>query len=302
MTFGELTESARKLVRQCSAEHERLQRKVAGRQRGIPTFFDQLLFQGLGRVRELSDRIADQPDARSPPATDELAQLGATFLAYADERSRARFQTLDDRLASSQARKALPWEMTPYQSATSQGLDECVHWRGIPIFKSAFDLALYPMLVWELKPGTIVELGSGLGASALWLGDLLAAFDIEGVVLSVDKQPITTSHRNVKFIQGDCTRVSDALPLDLLNKCRHPWLVIEDVHVNTAAILHYLLPRMAVGDYLVVEDAPQKREVIRDTLRSLPERFFVDTRFTDFFGRNNTSATDAILVRVPDHN
>ena len=300
MTFGEVTESARTLLKRCDSEYGRLQRKVSGSQRGIPTFFDQLLFQGLRRIRQLAESSPDEITAGSPATNDELVQLGRLLLEYADDRSRPRFHAFDERLQASHTRTTLPWELTPYQSAALQGLDECVHWRGIPIFKSVFDLALYPMLLWELKPRTILELGAGLGASALWFADLLATFGIDGTVVSVDEQSIHASHPKVKFIQGDCTRISEVLPTDLLTACRHPWLVIEDVHVNTAAILNHLLPLFEIGDYLVVEDAPQKRDIIRDVLHALPQRVIVDTRFTDFFGRNTTSATDAILVRVPD--
>jgi len=301
MTFGEVTDSARMLLEQCGAEYRRLQRKVSGPQRGIPTFFDQLLFQGIRRLRELTEQSADEINVRSLKTNEELTELGTVLSAYGDERTRPRFQNFDERLQTSRTRKTLPWELTPYQSAPLQGLDHCVHWRGTPIFKSALDLALYPMLLWELKPRTILELGAGLGGSAVWFADLLTTFAIDGRVVSVDEQAIHASHPRVRFIKGDCTRIAEVLPTDLLTACSHPWLVIEDVHVNTAGILNHLLPLFEVGDYLVVEDAPQKRDIIGDVLHALPQRVVVDTRFTDFFGRNTTSATDAILVRVPDN-
>jgi hypothetical protein len=66
-----------------------------------------------------------------------------------------------------------------FDMAASQGLTECLQWKGMPLFKSVYDFSLYPMLLWTLRPKTIVELGSGSGASALWLADTAAAFGLD---------------------------------------------------------------------------------------------------------------------------
>ena len=50
----------------------------------------------------------------------------------------------------------------------------------INLFKTVYDFSVYTMLLWNLKPKTIVELGSGMGASAVWMADLLKMFEIEG--------------------------------------------------------------------------------------------------------------------------
>ena len=44
-------------------------------------------------------------------------------------------------------------------------------WRGILCNKSPFDFALYSLLLWQVKPATIFEIGSKQGGSALWLAD-----------------------------------------------------------------------------------------------------------------------------------
>src|SRR5262249_51663024 len=77
-------------------------------------------------------------------------------------------------------------------------------WRGLPLFKTAFDFAIYPQLLQELRPRTILEIGSGSGASALWLADLAPTLGLDAVVHSVDIPPATAEHAGVRFYRGDC--------------------------------------------------------------------------------------------------
>ena len=41
------------------------------------------------------------------------------------------------------------------------------------MLKQAFEVALYMRLIWETKPGTIIEIGSHSGGAAVWMSDLL---------------------------------------------------------------------------------------------------------------------------------
>jgi hypothetical protein len=42
-----------------------------------------------------------------------------------------------------------------------------------------------------------------------------------------------------------------------------------------------------------------KRETLREFVGRHAGEYLVDTRFTDYFGRNATCAADAIFVRMP---
>ena len=80
----------------------------------------------------------------------------------------------------------------------------------------------------------------------------------------------------------------------------HPWLVLEDAHVNTFGVLDHLDPFTASGDYILVEDtdpvAPsntneiasgwgkQKLNNLTKFMKKHTERYRVDKRYTDFFG------------------
>ena len=61
----------------------------------------------------------------------------------------------------------------------SQGVKDCMTWRGIALGKSIYDFALIPMIIWEKQPATILELGSGEGASAMWMADLCKSYECQ---------------------------------------------------------------------------------------------------------------------------
>jgi cephalosporin hydroxylase len=173
-----------------------------------------------------------------------------------------------------------------------------MRWRGMPLMKNVFDFAMYPALIAELRPQTIFEIGSGLGASAVWFADNLALCGVQGRVHSVDRVKVEMEHPTVKFYQGDCSAPDRLFDLDLLGSEPHPWLVVEDAHHNVLGVLERFHPLLSSGDYLVVEDSDVKRQAIRDFVGAHPGDYLVDTRFTDNFGRNATCAADSIFVRT----
>jgi cephalosporin hydroxylase len=181
---------------------------------------------------------------------------------------------------------------------TCQGAPTLMRWRGIPLLKTVFDFAMYPALISELRPRTVFEIGSGLGASAVWFADHLMLCGIEGSVHSVDRARVELQHPQVNFHQGDCSNPARLFDLDLLHSAPHPWLVVEDAHQNVAAVIGHMHQFLEPGDYLVVEDSEVKRPEIRQFLAAHPDHYLVDTRFTDYFGRNATCAGDSIFVRT----
>ncbi len=181
---------------------------------------------------------------------------------------------------------------------TCQGAPAPLRWGGLPLMKNVFDFAIYPMLLAELKPKTVFEVGSGLGASAAWFADTLAACGADSRVHSVDLVKAETSHPRVNYYQGDCSEPASLFDPKLLHSEPHPWLVVEDAHHNVAAVLEHLHRFLAPGDYLVVEDSEIKRDDIRGFLGRCPGAYLVDTKFTDYFGRNATCAADSVFVKA----
>ena len=174
-----------------------------------------------------------------------------------------------------------------------------MNWKGLPLFKTAFDFAIYAMLLWELKPATVIEIGSGAGGSAVWMADLMVAYGSPARVLSFDLNvPTDCSHEHVSFLHGDANEMSSVLSEAEVADLPHPWLVVEDAHVNVRGVLEAFDSYLAKGDYVVVEDSWMNERDISEFLEGRLESYRVDTALTDFFGRNVTCAQDSIFVRV----
>jgi cephalosporin hydroxylase len=179
----------------------------------------------------------------------------------------------------------------------SQGTASCLTWRGSPLFKSVFDFAILPMLLWELKPGSVFEIGSGNGASARWMADLIRSFGLNAQVYSADIVPIRDSYDGVHFFTGDCRSPPTLFEAELLRSAPRPYLVIEDAHVNVREVWTYIDQFLLRGDYLYIEDNISKDDDLKTFLGGRPHSYLVDTRYTDFFGRNATSAINSIFVK-----
>src|SRR4029077_19738078 len=135
---------------------------------------------------------------------------------------------------------------------------------GIPNIKDPYQLALVPLLLSELKPATVIELGSYLGGSAIWMADLLETMDVDCRVYSfdIDVSRIRARHPRVEFLQADCNQPASMIDPWLKDR-PHPWLLIEDAHVNTLGVLTEFHPHLAPGDYWIVEDTAYLREKYR---------------------------------------
>lgn len=176
-----------------------------------------------------------------------------------------------------------------------------LHWKGVLNMKDPFSLAAYPMLLWELRPRTVIEIGAYHGGSACWIGDLLDAMAIDAQVLSfdLDVERIVAKHPRVTFARADSNDVA-SFDRDKLHDLPHPWLVIEDAHVNLRQVLAFFDAMMRDGDYFVVEDTVdhEKYLALRSFLVEAGGRYLVDTRFTDLFGYNVTWHPNGYVKRV----
>lgn len=189
-------------------------------------------------------------------------------------------------------------------------------YRDVRMVKHPVDLALYMKLLWELKPRSVIEIGSKDGGTASWFGDMMEVFGLPGLVVSIDLQPpnrppFAKSH--VRFLQGD---EGDLRPLqDVFEDLPHPWFVINDASHNASAMLkcfEFLHGFMENGDYLVVEDGfltelgldwdgqrkggPGLATAI--FMQNHPGQYEVDERYCDHFGRNVTANPNGYLRRI----
>ena len=197
-------------------------------------------------------------------------------------------------------------------------------WKGIQIEKGPMQLAVYPMLVSELKPQTIIELGALKGGSAVWLADHLELFGISGKVYSVDinlsnLDEKAKAYSRINFIEGDCYQLGKTLPPSLMLQLPHPWLIIEDVHTDVVQVMeHFNSNGIETGDYIIIEDTNKifweawsdwddeelflrgirKHGDLKQWLLNHPDEYLVDTLYLDLFGYNCSKNWNSILKKV----
>lgn len=260
-------------------------------QGGVPTFYDNRILRIAEFLRTVDDRGApDLLASKSVSATKELR----TFLDLVEG---PRYVDPLPRLGRStdQAVGQMAVNMITYMS--SQGVKSGVSWAGHPLFKTVFDGTIYPMLVCEVRPRSIIELGSGSGGSAVWLADIANSVSLNPKIISIDKKQVDLQDKRITFRQGDIFHIESIVSPCELDSLEHPWLVIEDAHVNVGGILAYFDPVFRKGDYLIVEDSLTKRDELVSFLSSTDNEYVLDTKYIDMFGENTTCAVDSIFLR-----
>lgn len=253
------------------------------------------------------DPVIHEPD----PSVDW--QLPAHLEGYLV--SSAQFSELD---RVSKAIKQRSWASALPHSAlhSIQDASHKYSWKGIPMIKNPFDYALYPLLLWQLKPKTIIEIGSWQGGSAVWLADMLTTYCIKGHVYSIDIKRVTSiSHPDVTFLQGDQTALGNVLSPEFIYSLPRPLLVIEDgahYYHTTLAVLEFFDRYLQAEEYIVIEDGmiddlgvaitfqggPNK--ALREFLAKRGNQYNIDTNLCDFFGYNMTWNTNGYLKKVVD--
>lgn len=185
-------------------------------------------------------------------------------------------------------------------------------YRGIRMLKHPIEIALYMQLLWEQKPGTVIEIGSHSGGTAVWIGDMLNTFGLPGRVVSIDLIPPTPPYcpANVTFRKGNANDLGRVLTTDLFATLSRPWLIIEDAshqYTDTLAVLQFFDRFLRRGEYIVVEDASVSEVGDDARFNGGPARaivqfmcdrghdYEIDSKYCDFFGRNVTGNPNGYL-------
>ncbi|WP_394823554.1 CmcI family methyltransferase [Pendulispora albinea] len=212
-----------------------------------------------------------------------------------------RFQRLTERPFSMQQHAWLASRAVQGGAPWLHRLSASRAYKGLLNLKSPFDLVLYSNLIWELQPRTIIEFGAFQGGSGLWFADQLTASDIDGEVHSFEMFDAcihpSASHPRLRFHHADLRDVNQ-LDKELFAALPHPWLVVDDAHVNVAGLATFVNGYMAPGDYYVLEDIflLANFEIINQAvLLAEGLGFLVDTKYTDAFGMNVTCSPNGWL-------
>ena len=232
-----------------------------------------------------------------------------------------RLQLMEDRRDESDLPKDSLWTVLQAEKLN--------HWKGIPFFKSPFEMTMYQQLLFEVNPRTIIELGTFAGGGANFLADqayIITGYDVPVLTCDIDSSnlhPLAAANSNVKPFICDvtayptCTKFLDELSARSLAR---PWLVSEDAHFALDTQLEFWHSKLRPGDYIIIEDtSPDQNEwvakrtgrsdqvvgEIRDKLRIVRDfaskysgQYRVDSLFQDMYGYNGMKEWNSVLKRV----
>ena len=187
-------------------------------------------------------------------------------------------------------------------------------YRGVPLQKNPFDLALYSLLLDRARPRTLIEIGSYRGGSAIWFADQASLLGLDLELLSIDLEvPVTVAGPSINFLRGDARELGTVLPPKLMNAVTRPLMVVEDSsHLadTTAAVLEFFDPWLRSGEYIVIEDGILSDmrvahlydggplPAIEAFLGKSAGRYEVDRDLCDYFGNNVTWNVNGYLRRL----
>lgn len=131
-------------------------------------------------------------------------------------------------------------------------------WMGVPCAKCPLDIWIYQEILAEIKPDLVVETGTFMGGSALFMAHILDIIG-KGEVISIDVEelPDRPNHPRIRYVTGSS---ADAQLVDSLFADRRGdevRLVILDSDHSKEHVLREIelfSPRVTVGSYLIVED------------------------------------------------
>lgn len=194
-----------------------------------------------------------------------------------------------------------------------KGIFENFKYRDLKCLKSPFDLIILTKLIWDLKPKTIIEIGSKDGGSAMFLNDISSIYGLNSKIISIDIEPPRIEIENVSFLQGDASNLKPVFcDFEILNEAK-PWLVIEDsahTYDICCRVLQFFADKLSKDDYLIIEDGVLSdlglgdkyqggpNLAIADFFQKHPLIYEIDLKYCDMFGQNFTYNPNGYLRKI----
>jgi cephalosporin hydroxylase len=185
-------------------------------------------------------------------------------------------------------------------------------YRGIKIIKNPFDYMLYQMILNEVKPDLVIEIGTNNGGTALYMADVMdmysSTYEIHTIdIVSYNTNPLIESHKRIKkFLNGfDAYDMSLAAPFNTI-------LVIDDgshTYRDVKRSLNKFKDLVSLNSYFIVEDGILNNLGLENSYEGGPYRavheflsetddYIIDRKWCDFFGKNATFNPDGYLKKI----
>jgi cephalosporin hydroxylase len=145
-----------------------------------------------------------------------------------------------------------------YETGEAGGTWKDTTFLGVTTWKAPLDLWVYQELLWELRPGLIVETGTAHGGSALYLASLCETIGT-GEVVSVDigHWPDRPAHPRLTYLTASSTDHDVVAQVAARAEGAGTVLAVLDSDHSRDHVLAELrayAPLVTPGSYLVVED------------------------------------------------
>ncbi len=185
-----------------------------------------------------------------------------------------------------------------------------IKYRGIETVKAPFDYVMYQMIIFEIKPDLIIEIGTMKGGSALYLADILDTIG-KGEVHTIDVveniDDLPKSHSRIKPFHNGWENYD----LELASQFENVMVIEDSLHTYqcTLGVLNKFKDIVSPGSYLIVEDGiiDELKLDIKyfegGPLRAIHEfleesnNYLIDRKWCDMFGYNATFNVNGYLKR-----
>jgi len=170
-----------------------------------------------------------------------------------------------------------------------------VSWLGVRTQKFPGDLWVYQELLYSLKPDLVIECGSFMGGSSLYLATIFDAIG-HGRIISIDSENLPKpSHPRITFLTGSSTAPDILQKVHNLAKTGEKIMVILDSdhrkpHVSKEMELYS--PLVSPGQYLIVEDTNVNNHPVSWTMGEGPMEAVVE-----FLKKENNFEVDVALEK-----
>lgn len=191
-------------------------------------------------------------------------------------------------------------------------------YRGVTCLKSPIDLAIYMMLLFEKKPGTIVEIGSFHGGAAMFYRDITRAWGLETKIVTVDfranqYKSDDVGEDSIEFVQTDALKLQGSELEKRLENAPRPWFIIEDsAHTFEVsfAVLEYFSSKLLPGECIIIEDGIIEDQganwrydggpnrAVAEFFTQNPRAYRLMHEMNDFFGYNLSFNPNGYLEKI----
>ncbi len=181
---------------------------------------------------------------------------------------------------------------------------------GVKAIKCPFDYVIYQMILNEVKPDLVIEVGTNIGGGTLYIADILDKIG-NGIVHTIDindvVDPLVKKHKRIKFFMDGWENYD-------LKQARgyKKILVIEDsshTYQNTINVMKKFQELVSINSYFIIEDGivnelGKEKEFDGGPLRAIREflsynnDFVVDRKWCDMFGKNATFNVNGYIKRI----